>query len=672
MSTGWRRLAVGAEVTPRGGVHFRAWAPGATTVEVVLDGGPSAGAAHKLMEAEGGYFAGEVVEAGAGTRYRMRLDGGELLYPDPVSRYQPAGPHGPSEVVDPRQFAWTDDDWPGVSLEGQVLYELHIGTFTREGTWAAAAEHLPELAALGVTVLEVMPIADFPGRFGWGYDGVCLFAPTRLYGTPDDLRRFVDRAHGCGLGVILDVVYNHLGPDGNYLARYSPDYFTDRYTTEWGPALNFDGPRSRPVREFVLANAGYWIDEFHLDGLRLDATQSIFDRSPRHILAEVVRQVRGAAPGRRTIVVAENEPQDARFVRPPEAGGHGLDAMWNDDFHHSAMVALTGRRGAYYRDHRGTPQELISAVKWGFLFQGQFYSWQGQPRGAPALDLAPAHFVTFIQNHDQVANSLRGERIHRLTSPARLRALTALLLLAPSTPMLFQGQEFYASTPFLYFADHRGPLAAAVESGRAEFLKQFPGIAAQGADGVPSAPHAQETFERSKLDDDERRRGGPALRLHRDLLAMRRTDPTFRDQRARGVDGAVLGGGAFVLRFLRGGPADRLLLVNLGGEETLDGAAEPLLAPPAGHRWRVVWSSEDPRYGGGGTPELGSAWSLPAETTLVLAPESGPPAADDDLDRPDKGSEASVDRADRSRSKRSGRAEPDKPAGPRPCRGGDV
>ena len=294
--------------------------------------------------------------------------------------------------------------------------------------------------------------------------------------------------------------------------------------------------------------------------------------------------------------------------------------MWNDDFHHTAMVALTGRREAYYHDHRGTPQELISAIKWGFLFQGQFYAWQDQPRGTPGLDLAPAHFVTFIQNHDQVANSLRGERVHQSTSPARLRALTALLLLAPSTPMLFQGQEFCASSPFLYFADHHPGLAADVRRGRLEFLRQFPSIAAGATESQLDAPHARSTFERCKLDLDERDRHGQALSLHRDLLALRRTDATFRDQRARGVEGAVLGAHAFLLRFLRGGTDDRLLVVNLGVETALEGGAEPLLAPPAGQRWRVLWSSEDPRYGGAGTPELSAPWRLSAETTLVLGP----------------------------------------------------
>jgi maltooligosyltrehalose trehalohydrolase len=616
-----RRLPVGAEVSQPHGVDFRVWAPAAASVDVVLEAGPGAGTVSELTGEEHGYFRGEVAEARPGTRYRFRLDGREPLFPDPASRYQPEGPHGPSAVVDPAAFAWTDQSWPGVPLEGQILYEMHIGTFTRAGTWMAASEDLPELAKLGITVLEVMPVADFPGRFGWGYDGVCLFAPTRLYGTPDDFRRFVDRAHGYGLGVILDVVYNHLGPDGNHLEKFSRHYFSERHRTEWGPALNYDGPESGPVREFVTTNAGYWIDEFHLDGLRLDATQSMFDDSPEHVVAAITGRVRAAARGRATIVVAENEPQDTRLLGAPSAGGYGLDAMWNDDLHHTAMVALTGRREAYYRDHRGAPQELLSAIKWGFLFQGQFYTWQGKARGTPALDLAPSRFVAFIQNHDQVANSLRGERVHQLTSPARLRALTAVLLLAPWTPMLFQGQEFNASSPFVYFADHRPELVASVQRGRVEFLRQFPSIAALPSESFLAEAHLPSTFERCKLDPDERRRHDTAVALHRDLLTLRRTDPTFREQRPRGVDGAVLGCHTFVLRFLRGGPNDRLLLVNLGTAIELDVAPEPLLAPPAGQSWKLLWSSEDTRYGGLGTPGLAVPWAVLPDATVVLRPE---------------------------------------------------
>lgn len=435
-----RRYPVGAEVTSAGVVEFRIWSPQSQRAEVVFEGGRP----FPLTRGEDGYFSG-LASAQPGMCYRFRLDGHDPLLADPASRFQPEGPLGPSQVIDADRFRWSDQHWGGVGLEGQVIYEMHIGTFTPEGTWAAAARELPELAALGVTVLEIMPIADFPGRFGWGYDGVNLFAPTRLYGEPDDFRRFVDQAHGLGLGVILDVVYNHIGPDGNVLKEYSTDYFTDRYQNEWGEAINFDGPNSGPVREYFIANAAYWIDEYHLDGLRLDATQQIFDRSANHIIAAVGRSVRSAAKGRKTLIVAENEPQEARLVRPAEEGGFGLDAVWNDDFHHTARVALTGRNPAYYTDYLGSSQEFISAFKWGYLYQGQRYAWQKKRRGTSALDLGPAHFVTFIQNHDQVANSGRGQRCHELTSPGRYRALTALMLLGPGTPMLFQGQEFAAS-----------------------------------------------------------------------------------------------------------------------------------------------------------------------------------------------------------------------------------
>jgi maltooligosyltrehalose trehalohydrolase len=324
-------------------------------------------------------------------------------------------------VIDPDAFTWTDTRWPGVAREGQVVYEMHIGTFTTAGTWQAAAQELPELARAGITVVEVLPVADFAGDFGWGYDGVDFFAPTRLYGRPEDFRAFVDRAHSVGVGVILDVVYNHFGPDGNYLGQFSADYASTRHRTDWGASINFDGDGSAAVREFFVSNAGYWIDEFHLDGLRLDATQDIHDDSPEHVLMAIAHRARARAGPRSVLLVAENEPQDARLVRPVAAGGYGLDALWNDDFHHSARVALTGRAEAYYSDYAGTPQEMISAVKRGYLYQGQRYAWQEKRRGRPAGDIAPTSFVNFIQNHDQVANSWRA-RGHQLTSPGQYRA----------------------------------------------------------------------------------------------------------------------------------------------------------------------------------------------------------------------------------------------------------
>ena len=610
-----RRLPIGAEVTPEG-IHFRVWAPKPTTIEVVLEGGE----AHALTAEGDGYYVGHVPGIGAGARYRFRLEG--VLVPDPASRFQPEGPHGPSEVVDPSRFAWSDDEWRGRAIAGQVIYEMHIGTFTREGTWAAAARELPELAATGITVLELMPVAEFSGRFGWGYDGVDLFAPTRLYGTPDDFRHFVDRAHQLGLAVILDVVYNHLGPDGNFLKRFADAYFTDRYENEWGEPINFDGPDSGPVREFYLANAGYWIDEYHLDGLRLDATQQIFDASKDHIIGAIVRRVREAARGRATIVVAENEPQDARLVRPPERGGLGLDGLWNDDFHHTATVAATGRRDAYYTDYLGSPQEFVSAAKFGFLYQGQRYAWQDKRRGSAALDLPPAAFVTFLQNHDQIANSGHGERLHQLTSPGRYRTLSALLLLGPSTPMLFQGQEFAASTPFLFFADHVPDLARAVKRGREQFLGQFPGLATADVQAGLADPADAATFERCRLDFDERTRHARAYDLCKDLLRLRREDGVFGTHATRSVDGAILGPEAFVLRFFGDDHDDRLLLVNLGHDLIMTVSPEPLLAPPADRTWRVLWSSEDARYGGSGigAVEDEDGWRIPGEAAVALAP----------------------------------------------------
>lgn len=610
-----RRLPVGAEALAGGGAHFRVWAPRRARVEVVLEG--DAGSSFELEREDGGYFSALVERAGAGALYRFRLDGEEYLYPDPASRFQPRGPHGPSRVVDPASFRWSDEGWKGASLKGQVIYELHLGAFTREGTFAAAARELKELASLGVTCVELMPVAEFPGRFGWGYDGVCLYAPAHLYGEPGDLRGFVNEAHRVGVAVILDVVYNHLGPDGNYLAQFSEDYFTERHRTEWGDGINFDGERSAYVREFFLSNARHWVEEYHFDGLRLDATQSIKDYSDAHFLAALTREVRDAARGRETIVVGENEPQERRMVLD-----FGLDGLWNDDFHHTALVALTGRSEAYYSDYKGTPQEFVSALKYGFLYQGQRYKWQRHRRGTPTFGLPPETFISFIENHDQVANSARGLRVSRLTSPALLRALTTLLLLAPSTPMLFMGQEFASSAPFLYFADHETELASKVRQGRAEFLAQFRSVSAAETREHLQDPGDAETFERCKLDFRERETHGEVYELHRDLLRLRREDAVFRAQAPRAMDGAVLGSEAFVLRFFGRDSDDRLLVVNLGSDLNLNPAPEPLLAPPEGKVWEALLSSEDYAYGGTGTPplETKNGWCIPGRAAVALRP----------------------------------------------------
>ena len=534
---------------------------------VVIDG-----RAWPLEREERGYFSALVESAKAGTRYKIRVRGGD--FPDPASRFQPDGPHGASEVIDPA-FEWRAANPP--ARDERVIYEIHIGTFTKEGTYAAAMQHFPRLAELGVTVLEVLPIHDFPGAFGWGYDGVDLYAPTRLYGRPADLRRFVDTAHAHGLAVILDVVYNHFGPDGCYLRQFTPHYFTDRYVNDWGESVNFDGEGAHGVREFVAENAAYWIDEFHLDGLRLDATQSIHDASEKHILREITERARAAARGREIFIVAENEPQDTILLRE-----YGVDAMWNDDWHHAAIVAATGLVEAYYTDYRGRPQEFVSMATLGFLYQGQYYSWQKNGRGTPSHDIDPRRLVCFLQNHDQIANSATGARLHELTSRRTLEALTALLLLLPQTPMLFQGQEFGAKSPFLYFADHEPELARAVRNGRLEFLAQFPSLIGVAID----APENRATFERCKLDHDDR--DAEIETLHRELLALRREQPFDGELR-----GAVLGETSLALRWLTSSARDRLLIVHLGEPFTMDPQAEPLLAPPAGfERWTRVWEAK--------------------------------------------------------------------------------
>jgi maltooligosyltrehalose trehalohydrolase len=611
---GHRRLPIGVEVGEHG-AHFRVWAPRRNNVAVVLE---TQQRTVPLTAEKAGYFSGWIDNVRDGDLYRFRLDDESYLYPDPAARFQPEGPHGPSRVVDARRYHWSDGAWQGVREQSQVIYEMHLGTYTPEGTWAAASKHLEQLAGLGITVIEVMPIGDFPGRFGWGYDGVALFAPYHGYGEPDDARRFIDRAHQLGLGVILDVVYNHLGPDGNYLRAFAEAYFTDRYKNDWGEALNFHGPDSGPVREFFIANARYWVEEFHFDGLRLDATHQIFDASKTPVLREIADAVRAAAGSRRTYIVAENEDQDAMLARSSDAGGHGIDALWNDDFHHSAHVAMTGHREAYYSDFLGVSQEFVSALKWGYLYQGQHFSWQKKRRGENAFDLQPTHFVHYLQNHDQIANSGRGLRCHLLTSPGRYRALTAVLLLGPQSVLLFQGQEFGAITPFLYFADHNPDLAKLVHEGRNAFLAQFPSLRSADAQATLADPSDPETFRRCILD--HRDRNPDICNLYADLLRLRREDPVFRTLQAGNIDGATLTPQAFVLRYFCAEGGDRLLVVNLGRDLFLRHVPEPLLAPATRAGWRTLWSSEAARYGGPGVVELEQHDGLlvPGESAAVL------------------------------------------------------
>lgn len=603
----------------RGESLFRVWAPEAQAVEVVFEASQQPALA--LQRESDGYFSGATSAPVSLYKYRVDDTG---PWPDPCSRFQPQGVHGPSMIVDPAAFKWSDAQWRGVpQLRGHIIYELHIGTFTPAGTFDAAIDKLPYLRELGITMLEVMPVAQCPGRWNWGYDGVQLFAPNHMYGDHEALKRFVDRAHALGLAVILDVVYNHLGPDGNYLRCFSPHYFSTRHKTEWGEALNLDGEQAQGTRDFILGNARYWLGEFHLDGLRLDATQSIFDDSQPHILEELARAAREAAQPRSIVVISENEPQHAQQLLPPEQGGCGLDAMWNDDFHHAANVALTGTRDGYFGDYTGRAQEFVSCVRRGFLYQGQWYPWQKKTRGAAVRGLPAWSTIVFLQNHDQVGNTFLGDRIHASAAPGRYRALMALTLLGPQTPMLFMGQEFAASARFMFFADHHEELAALVHTGRREFLSQFRAYADEETQQRVPAPHAESTFVESKLDWSEVESNAEALAFHRDLLQLRACDPVISPQDLAKIDGATLSEQAFVLRWSDAEHGDRLLVINLDRELPLAPPSEPLLAPSRGTTWQLLWSSEEPRYGGHGVvlPVADSGlgeWRLSAQSAVLL------------------------------------------------------
>ena len=624
-----RRFPVGAEVQDRG-ASFRVWAPKRRQVTVVeLD--PTGREARRhipLDRGERGYHAGFAPDMADGALYGFLLDEDPKLYPDPASRFQPQGPHGPSQLIDGRSYVWNDTGFRGAPNRGHVIYQMHIGTFTHAGSYAAAMLQLPELSRIGITTLQLMPIADFPGAFGWGFDGVNLWAPTRLYGNPTDLRRFIDVAHQHDLCVVLDVVYDHLGPEGNFLKCFSDDYFTNRYQNDWGDPVNFDGDNSAAVREYFAQNARYWIEEYHFDGLRLGATQNLFDQSERHIIEEIIQTARdaGQAERRHIYVICENEPAQVKVVQPADHGGYGADAVWNDDFHRSARVALTGRREGYYHDYTGSPQELMSAAKWGFLYQGQYSGSRQQRRGTPSLRLPARHFITYIQNHHQIANSLGGARCDQLTSPALLRAMTTLFLLIPATPMLFQGQEFTASAPFLYFADHDSRLSPSVNQGRKQFLAQFQSLAHVASQR--KLPEASEpaTFERCKLDFRERETHREWYLLHRDLLALRHGDPAFVQENCDALQGAVLSAYAFVLRFFCPS-GDRLMLINLGPQLDLNPCSEPLLAPPQHCEWRLRFCSEHPKYGGEGyiAPQREGRWELTAYSSSVFAATPVPP-----------------------------------------------
>ncbi len=595
---------LGATLVPEG-VRFRVWAPNAESVEVALEGSGEPRVYPLACEADG-MHEGVVPGIGAGARYRYRLDGGDA-FPDPASRFQPEGVHGPSEVIDPA-FAWTDDDWPGLSADGLVIYELHVGTYTPEGTFRALIGQLPHLKALGVTAIELLPVADFPGERGWGYDGVSLWAPTRPYGRPEDLRALVDAAHAAGIGVILDVVYNHLGPDGNYLRAFAADYFTDRHHTPWGEAINYDGPGSRRVRDFVIGNALSWLADYHFDGLRLDATHAILDDSPTHILAELGDRAR-AASRRQVVLIAEDERPDPTPIHDRDRGGHGLDGVWADGFHHELHVRLTGERSGYFAGYSGTADGIAQAITEGFrvsLDRHADGTAEGAGVAAPWLCDEPARsFVFCTQNHDQVGNRAFGERLEHLVGRDAAKVAAAIHLLSPETPLIFMGEEFAASSPFQYFTDHEPDLGKLVSAGRE---KEFGGLGRteDHPDPVPD-PQDEATFLRSKLDLSERETNAPMLALYTELLRLRRDDPVLRVQdrartRAAGLDDAVLA----LHRWTDDG--HRLLLANTGPDAARVAWADlpaSLGLPSGDPAWSPVLATGDDRFGGTGVSAPG-------------------------------------------------------------------
>jgi maltooligosyltrehalose trehalohydrolase len=568
-STRRHEMPFGAQVLPDGRVRFRLWAPAARRVELVLESPPAR--ILPLEKGADGWVELVTGEAHAGSLYRFSLDG-ETLVPDPASRRNGQGVHGPSEVVDPGAFEWRDDDWRPPPWRESVVYELHVGTFTPEGTFAGVAGRLQHLQRLGVTAIELMPVAEFPGSRGWGYDGVLPYAPASAYGSPEDLKSLICAAHAHGIAVILDVVYNHFGPEGNFLHLYAPQFFTDRHSTPWGAAMDFERPENRAVRDFFIHNALYWLEEYHLDGLRLDAVHAIFDAGEPHILTEIADAAR-SGPGRERPVylVLENLANEARRLASPGASG-AFDGQWNDDFHHCLHVLLTGESDSYYQDYRERPHRLLCrSLAEGFAYQGESSRHLRRPRGERSAHLPPSAFVNFLQNHDQVGNRARGERLAQLASREALRAAAAVLLLAPSPPMLFMGEEWAAPEPFPYFCDFEPELAAKVRAGRLREFAHFQGP-------VPD-PGDPATFASARLQWARLAQSAHARMCdhYRRLLAIRRRDIVpLLPRILGGVCVAFDPGGAFAVDWRLRDDGVLHLLANMR-----DGSA-PVVGRPAG------------------------------------------------------------------------------------------
>jgi maltooligosyltrehalose trehalohydrolase len=583
---------LGAWPTPEG-VRFRVWAPKRKSVELCWKR-PDVQRSIPLLPEKDGMFSAIVPGMRAGDLYNYCLDG-EGPFPDPASRFQPQGVHGPSMVVDPQAYTWSDSAWAGITAERLALYELHVGTFTREGTFRAAAQKLPAVAELGITTVELMPVADFPGERNWGYDGVALYAPARCYGTPDDLRFFVDEAHRLGLGVWMDVVYNHLGPDGNYTGAFSPYYFTHRHRSPWGDGVNFDGPHNAPVRRFFMENALHWIHEYHMDGLRLDATHAIIDESHPPFVQELARHVHAALPSHPVYVVAEDHRNWDVMIKPEAQGGWNLDGVWADDFHHVARRFLAGDHESYYQDFKGTIAELVATIEQGWLFRGEYSRHLKGPRGSNPDGIPYERFVIFIQNHDQVGNRAVGDRLHHQIDPAAYRAISALWLACPETPMVFMGQEWACTSPFLFFTDHPAELGAKVTEGRRQEFKTFSAFSDAKTRAAIPDPQALSTFQQSQLKWDERDQPVHAgvERLYHDLLKRRQEEPALLDHDRSRLFVQAFNEEAFWM--LRGGEQPLLVLTRLRGSGDV---VLPLDKNEAlqGFQWSKHFDTEDAAY----------------------------------------------------------------------------
>jgi maltooligosyltrehalose trehalohydrolase len=615
-SDSWKP-AFGANVDADG-VTFGVWAPNAGRVEIELTENGRARFVD-LVSCEGGRFSAHIPGLGPGTLYRFRVDGNGP-FPDPYSRFQPVDVHGPSEVINPSTYRWHDAGWTGLRADGLVIYEAHVGTMTREGTFDAFIEELDALKELGVSAIELMPVAQCPGRRNWGYDGVDLFAPSNAYGRPDDLRRLVDEAHRRGLGVIMDVVYNHLGPEGNYLRAYAASYFSDRHSTPWGDGLNWDGPDSRWVRQFAIDNACSWIAEFHIDGLRLDATHALIDDSPVHIVRELTQRAREVARERSIVVFAEDGRHEITRARPLDGGGEGVDGIWADDFHHEMRVLLTNARENYYSAYQGTTIRIASAIESGLE---QDFASTDHPVGTPiTLDDPASAFVFCIQNHDQVGNRPFGERLHHEINRDRYLVASALFLCAPETPLLFMGQEFAASSPFLYFTDHPEELGRLVTQGRRQEFAGFRMFQDEHLRETIPDPQAESTFLASRLDTAERETNAGVLALYRSLLDLRRTDPVLSVNDRRQTQAVALTAQVVALHRWSG-DEHRLLIANFGMALDLDEAALHPLSLPAGRDWTLLLSTSDVAFGGSsaapdhGDATRGQPLHVPARTAAL-------------------------------------------------------